>query len=271
MYFNENSNKLGKNYLKNMQQFPFSVKQAKQLHKEGRADKLHGSLDNGLLKAAVYGANDGIITTFAVVAGVAGAGLSPQIVLILGIANMIADGLSMGIGDYLGERSERKHLKHQFDIEKWEIKNLPEEEKTELFELLEANGVNSKDQQSLVSLITKYPKLWAKVGFIEEMGVAPEFESGIWKSGVVTFVAFVIAGSLPLLPYFLEFLGLPILASHQFISSIVSTAAALFTVGSLRTFITKGRWWWNGIEMLSIGAVAAVAAYFLGAWIEKMV
>jgi VIT1/CCC1 family predicted Fe2+/Mn2+ transporter len=165
-----------------------------------------------LVKAAVYGANDGIITTFAVVAGVAGAGLAVNVVLILGIANLIADGCSMGVGDYLGERSENRLRKHQ-------------------------KG--------------KYQK------------------KGLWKTGVLTFIAFVIAGALPLLPYILGVAGFHLVTEHnQFLLSIVSTAFALFFVGSLRTVVTKGRWWLNGIEMLSIGAIAAVIAYFLGAVIE---
>ena len=168
-----------------------------------------------LLKAAVYGANDGIVTTFAVVAGVAGAGLAPKIVIILGIANMIADGLAMGFGDYLGERSEQSMREK-----------------------------NDDDHST---------------------------ENGLWKSGAVTFVAFVIAGSFPLLPYFFRALGLPISADSQFNLAILSTATALFIVGALRTKFSNKSWLGGGIEMLLVGAIAASAAYFLGAWIESMV
>lgn len=247
------------------------VQEAKELHKIGKAEKLHGGLNNGLLKAAVYGANDGIVTTFAVVAGVAGAGLSPSIVLILGVANLIADGISMGVGDYLGERSERKHKKLQYAIEKWEIQHIPKEEKAELVEYFTKRDVSQKEANELADMITKYPKLWTELGFIDEMGVVPDFEESIWKTGAMTFLAFLLAGSLPLLPYFLEFLGAPIKDSQQFGLSIISTACTLFLVGSLRTLITKGRWWLNGLEMLSIGAVAASAAYFVGNIVENLV
>lgn len=165
-----------------------------------------------LLKASVYGANDGIITTFAVVAGVQGAGLAPRIVIILGIANMIADGLSMGFGDYLGERSEQRLLKQQG--EKHQIK-------------------------------------------------------GLWQTGLLTFISFVIAGALPLLPYFLGALGFPLILQYQFVLSIISTLSALFLIGSMRTVLTKGAWWKNGFEMLGIGAIAATVAYLLGAVVES--
>jgi vacuolar iron transporter family protein len=172
------------------------------------------NIDPKFLKAAVYGANDGIITTFAVVAGVAGAGLSVKVIIILGIANMIADGVSMGFGDYLGERSEQRLRRQQKDSFK----------------------------------IT-----------------------GLWKTGLVTFVAFVLAGSLPLMPYFIGLLGSVQVIANQFTLSIFSTAFALFLVGGLRTFFIKGSWWKNGLEMLSVGAIAAAIAYLLGMWVETLI
>ena len=167
-----------------------------------------------LLKAAVYGANDGIITTFAVVAGVSGAGLSPRIIVILGIANMVADGLSMGVGDYLGEKSEQQLRK----VNKSKFKT-----------------------------------------------------KGLWKTGAVTFASFVFAGSLPLLPYVARSFGIPVPLERQLFLSVISTAMALFFIGSLRTVLTKGIWWKNGLEMLSVGAIAASFAYGIGYYIETLI
>lgn len=167
------------------------------------------------IKAAVYGANDGIITTFAVVSGVAGAQLSASIVLILGIANMVADGVSMGVGDYLGEKSEHRVRKIQ----------------------------NKKYQ-------------------------TPE---RLWLTGLITFVAFVMAGSLPLTPYLVGMFDLNFDPSWQFPASIMATGLTLFSVGSARTIVTKGHWFRNGLEMLLIGALAAIIAYGLGVYIEKLV
>jgi vacuolar iron transporter family protein len=253
-----------------MTSIPFTPAEAKRLHQKGRGDEIHGRFNTGLLKAAVYGANDGIVTTFAVVAGVAGAGLPPTVILILGVANMVADALSMGLGDYLGERSERRHQEYQYKIEKWEIEHIPNEEKKELAYFFKTKGVSGSDQESLVQIVSKYPKLWADLGFIDEMGVVAEFGKGLWKTGAMTFFAFILAGSLPLLPYFLEALGAPIPVEKQFLASIVSTVFTLFFVGSLRTFITKGRWWWNGLEMLGVGSIAAIAAFIMGAGVERL-
>ena len=248
-----------------------NVATAKELHKTGHASKLHGRFQSGLLKAVVYGANDGIVTTFAVVAGVSGAGLAPAVILILGIGNMIADGLSMGLGDFLGERSERRHMQHQYKIESWETKNIPEEEREELCVFFKKYDVQKPEAKQLADIITKNPKLWTMLGFVDEFGIAPNFEKGLWKSGLITFISFVVAGSLPLLPYILGALGAPIPLEHQFSISIFATVTSLFFVGSLRTLITKGDWWKNGFEMLFIGTIAASAAYFVGAVIESVV
>lgn len=169
------------------------------------------------MKSAVFGANDGIITTFAVVAGVMGAGLSPKIILVLGVANMMADAVSMGIGDFLGEKSEQrlKKVRHE--------------------------GYKKK---------------------------------GIWKSGLVTFVAFVLAGCLPLLPFVVQFmLGLKWSVNMQFLLSISATMGAMFLVGSSRTLVLghDKAWWQNGLEVLSMGAVAAGVAYGLGYGVEQLV
>lgn len=165
------------------------------------------------LRAAVYGASDGIVTTFAVVAGATGAKLPSAIVLILGISNLVADGLSMGASDFLGERSQRK--------------------------LKQANHHSDLD----------FPP--------------------VWHTGLITFVAFVVAGALPLLPFTVPFFGLSF--AHPFFVSVVATAITLFLVGSLRTSFIKGHWWLNGLEMLLVGSLAATTAYFLGYFVEQLI
>jgi len=165
-----------------------------------------------LLRAAVYGANDGIVTTFAVVAGVAGAGLSHNIIIVLGLANMFADGLSMGLSDYLGEHSEqrmRKQLKGEYE------------------------------------------------------------EDQLWHTGFVTFIAFIVAGFFPLIPYLTGFVGLTIPEENRFFLAICTTAFSLFLAGSLRTIMTGGAWIRNGLEMLSIGMLAAAASYTIGWLIDS--
>ena len=158
----------------------------------------------------VFGANDGIVTTFAVVSGVTGAALSPRVAIILGIANLAADGFAMGAGNYLGMRSEQEL-----------------QERT-------TGQVNE--------------------GRIHALG-----------HGAAIFAAFVLAGSVPLLPY------LFVAGDSIFLLSCVATAATLFTVGSLRTIVTRGRWFVSGIEMLVVGSAAAGVSYLIGYLLRKLI
>ena len=156
----------------------------------------------------VYGANDGILTSFAVVAGVTGGSLSSGIVLIVGLANLFADGLSMGVGNYLSIRARESALEQQ---------------------------------------------------------QRPEEESWPGRHGLATFVAFVVAGAVPLLPYFVAS------AERPFALAAASAMAALFAVGAGRTLVTASRWWVSGLEMLTLGAAVAAVAYGTGAAIARVV
>lgn len=161
------------------------------------------------IRDVIYGANDGIITTFAVVAGVTGGALSPRAVLIVGAANLIADGLSMGVGNYLSIRSQESAL---------------------------------------------------------EAAQQPEQEARPARHGFATFLAFLVIGALPLMPYVL-----PDLAVTRFGLSVFLTLAALFAVGASRALVTADRWWTAGLEMLLLGVVVAAAAYGAGAFVAGLV
>jgi vacuolar iron transporter family protein len=186
--------------------------------KSSKNDKLiFMRIPDRYLKGAVLGASDGIVTTFAVVAGVVGAGFATEIIIVLGIANMVADGISMAIGDFLGERSiTRMH---------------------------ENNGGKKTRKAS--------------------------YNEGV--TSIITFISFIVAGTLPLLPYLAILFGVNILQESQFLLSVVATLTAMFFVGSLRTYIIKGNWLRNGLEMLFVGSIAAIAAYTLGAYIENFI
>jgi vacuolar iron transporter family protein len=180
--------------------------------------------DPSLMKAAVYGANDGIITTFAVMAGVVGAQLSPNVVIILGFANLFADGLSMGLGDYLGEKSERK-LRN---------KNAP----------------------------TEHPCKLAQEGGIPCNCDFDDNKGPVWATGLVTFISFIIAGFAPIFPFILN--AIFNLGINQSLVSLLTTGVTLFAVGAARTTFIGGRVWKNGLEMFAVGMLAALVAFGLG-------
>ncbi|MFN3328531.1 MAG: VIT1/CCC1 transporter family protein, partial [Fervidobacterium pennivorans] len=242
----------------------------KQLHSEEEIGKepWHKTEQGKYIGQAVYGASDGIVTTFAAISGVAGANLSPTIALIVGLANLFADGLSMAIGDYLSEKSERDYIKAEKEREMWEIENLPEAERLEIYEIYKRKGLNSPKLENLVDAITSDKNIWVETMLHEELGLF-EDDSSPLKSALVTFFAFVIAGFMPLVAYVFA-LQSPFINQYQFIISCVITGVTLFVVGGLRQIVTGVKWFVGGLEMLMIGGLSAFVAYFVG-WLLKTV
>ncbi|MFW9998113.1 MAG: VIT1/CCC1 transporter family protein, partial [Candidatus Odinarchaeota archaeon] len=217
------------------------------------------------IKSVVYGGLDGIITTFAVVAGVTGAALSAGIVLILGLANLIADGLSMAIGDYLSTKAEREYQEDERRREAWEVENYPEGEKQELVELYMEKGLTKEDASSIVSIISRNKSAWIDIMMVEELGILESDESPV-KNALVTFISFAVFGSIPLVVYILS-LFIPLLMENPFFIFFVActmTGLTLFALGALKVRVTGKKWFVSGFEMLVVGGLAAIAAFGIG-------
>jgi len=214
------------------------------------------------LADAILGATDGIVTTFAVVAGAAGAYLSPGIVLIMGFANLLADGFSMAVGNYLGARSQQEYWREERQREIWEIEHLPQAEREEIRRLYRRKGFEGETLERIVATITSDKQRWVDEMMREELGIQ-EGRIAPFMSGLVTFVAFVLAGLLPLLSYVWLFFS-PSLKPGAFLLSLGLTAIALFAVGAARCFMTRRSWWQSGLEILAIGGLAAACAYVVG-------
>jgi len=211
------------------------------------------------IKDMIYGANDGIITTFAVVAGVAGASLSPGIVILIGVANLLADGFSMAASNYLGTKSELELFKRELSVEREEMRTAPEKEKEEIREILASKGYRGDDLEKMAELIFKNEKFWVDLMMQEELHMAPAESYRPRGGAAVTFLSFVFAGALPILPYIFIANG-----QNTFKYAVILTALTLFLVGSSRSFFIKRKWYINGSEMLFIGGFAAVIAYVVG-------
>lgn len=227
-----------------------------------QAEERHQHEHGQYVKSAVYGGLDGIITTFAVVAGVAGAALSPAIVLILGFANLIADGLSMAIGDYLSTKAELDYGKAERRRETWEVENYPEGEKREMVELYVAKGMTEEDARTVVDIFARHKSTWVDVMMIEELGIVETDESP-WRNALVTFFSFALFGLVPLLAY-VAVQVVPVLKIPTFPIACLMTAATLFALGALKVRITGRSWFKSGMETLLVGGTAAVAAYAIG-------
>ncbi|MBX2821595.1 MAG: VIT1/CCC1 transporter family protein [Rhodothermaceae bacterium] len=221
------------------------------------------SSDGGrYIKSTIYGGLDGIITTFAVVAGVAGASLSSGIVLILGFANLLADGISMAIGDYLSTKAEVEYADSKRQIEAEAIDENPGDVKKELTSLFVDKGITEEDAEILESIYARYKHICLDVVMLEKWGVVKEKESPVMNA-LVTFASFVLFGFMPLAAY-LAAHYIPALGAHTFLVASVITALTLFILGVQKIRFSDRSWLASGFEMLIIGGVAAVVAYAIG-------
>ena len=216
------------------------------------------------IKDIVYGASDGIITTFAIVAGVAGADLGSNAIIILGLANLAADGFSMAASNYLGSRSERQLMDNEHRVEQREIAEIPDEEQKEVRGIFLHYGYGASDAETLSELVKKNKRFWLDFMMRYELGFNPDQGDGR-SSAFFTFAAFVCAGFLPLIPFIF------FSSASIFIVSAAATALALFGVGALRYLVTGKHWFTSGLEMLFVGGIAASIAYALGLAISRIV
>jgi vacuolar iron transporter family protein len=240
-----------------------ALERLKQSH---TADAVSRRLESGpsqsYLKDFIYGGIDGAVTTFAVVSGVAGAGLSEGVIIILGLANLIADGFSMGISNFLGTRAEQQHREETRAQEHQHIDLFPEGEKEEIRQIFQQKGFSGEDLERIVETITEDRDRWVDTMIQEEHGL-PLTSPNPWKAALATFAAFVVVGSVPLIVFVWN--GLTSLeVPNPFLVSALSTAAAFFGVGELKGRILNQKFGHDGLETLIVGSSAAILAYGIG-------
>ena len=230
------------------------------------ASELHGHRLGPYIQDIVYGGNDGIVTTFAVVAGTMGADLPHFIIIILGLANLLADGISMGTGSYLSIKSERDHYRRIRKEEEEEIKEDPAMERAEVEMYFEKKGFEGEDLKRVVDVITNDKNVWLDTMMCEEHSLTSDTAKKPLPHGLSTFISFVIFGSIPLLPYIFG-----IARDMRFTIAVVATIAALIILGFTRSYITKERLFRGPIEILTVGALGAIAAYSIGVALKSIV
>lgn len=241
----------------------------KSTHTPGQiAERLEGGPDSVYLKDFIYGAIDGAVTTFAVVAGVAGAGLSSGIIIILGFANLLADGFSMAISNYLGTRAENQLRGKVRAREMDEIIKYPQGEREEIRQIFAAKGFEGKLLEDVVDVITADRDRWVDTMLLEEHGMLIE-DHNATKGGIATFVAFCVVGLIPLLPYLANWLAEGAIAA-PFLWSSVLTGIAFLVVGAMKARFINQSWLLSSLETLAIGGVAAVLAYGVGVLLKGL-
>jgi len=220
----------------------------------------------GSLRAAVLGANDGLVSNLSLIMGVAGASMPGRSVLITGIAGLLAGGASMAIGEWLSVQSSREMYERQVSLEKDEIKNNPQEEEKELVMIYEAKGLTRSEAENAAAKIMSNPDISADTLAREELGIDPEELGGSPYRAAATSLCLFAAGAIfPLFPYF--FLS----GYTAVIASVILSAIALFIIGAIVTIFTGKSLLFSGGRQIALGLISALITFVIGALIGTAV
>ncbi len=233
------------------------------------AKRLADGPDSIYLKEFIYGAVDGAITTFAIVAGVAGAGMSAGVIIILGFANLLADGFSMAVSNFLGTRAENQHRVKVRQMELDEIEKFPEGEAEEVRQIFAMKGFEGQLLEDAVEVITSDNEKWIDTMLQEEHGMSLQAHNA-FKAGLATFVAFCLVGFVPLITYVANWIS-PGLISNPFGWSAAMTGVAFFWVGAVKGKFVSHYWLLSGLETVVVGGIAASMAYGVGVLLKGLV
>lgn len=234
--------------------------------REAISRRLSSSTNHTFLKDFVYGSVDGSVTTFAIVAGIAGASLSSGIVLILGFANLIADGFSMAAGNYLGTKAENDRRDAITKEERRHIELIPEGEREEVRQIYERQGFSGEHLEHIVEVITSDDERWVATMLQHEHGLSSGAVNPI-GAALVTFFSFITVGIIPILVYVID-LFYPM--NNLFAYSCALTGLSFFLIGSFKSIFTTSTWIRSGLETFLIGSVAAFVAYSIGYLLRGM-
>jgi len=232
-------------------------------HPDAIRARLGAERRHSYLGDAVLGGIDGCVTTFAVVAGALGAGFPRLVVVILGFANLLADGFSMAAGNFLGTKSQREQVEKTRAMEERQIEEDPEGEREEIRQIFASKGFAGDDLERVVDVITRDRRLWVDTMLTEEHSLQVHGPSPV-RAGAATFLAFLLVGFVPLAPFLVP--RLP--ESRMFAASIAATAVAFLSVGVGKGIVLRRPLFRAGVETLLIGGGAAVLAYVVGSWLR---
>jgi len=219
----------------------------------------NGAAGNAL-RAGVFGVNDGLVSNAALIYGVAGAAPEPSIIVLTGVAGLLAGAFSMASGEYVSVRSQREMFEYQIGLERDELDEYPQEEAAELALIYSAKGMDATEARRLADTLMQDPERALDTLAREELGLNPDELGSPWVAAISSFAAFTAGAALPLLPFLFGYdRALPV--------SIGLTALGLFVVGASMSLFTGRHALLSGLRMLGIGGAAGLATYFIGAWL----
>lgn len=216
----------------------------------------HRDVTGGWLRPAVFGMNDGLVSNFALIAGVAGGGVAAHTVALAGMAGLFAGAFSMGSGEYVSVAAQSELAQAEIDIEKYEIKHRPEAELRELALLYEARGVDPETAGLVAAQLSADPEQAWRIHAREELGINPDDLPSPWTAAISSFVAFSFGALVPLLPY--------LLGGARLLVPLVLSLVTLFLTGALVSRFTNRTWWYSGLRQAVLGGAAAAVTYGVG-------
>ena len=220
----------------------------------------HNGASGNALRAGVFGVNDGLVSNAALIFGVAGAAPEPAIIVLTGVAGLLAGAFSMAAGEYVSVRSQREMFEYQIGLERDELEKYPQEEAAELALIYAAKGMDAAEARRLADTLMQDPERALDTLAREELGLNPDELGSPWVAASSSFVAFTVGAALPLLPFLFGH-------SAPLTTSIALTALGLFAVGASMSLFTGRHALLSGLRMLGIGGAAGLATYFIGAWL----
>lgn len=221
-------------------------------HRGGRA--------GNALRAGVFGVNDGLVSNAALIYGVAGATQEATVIVLAGVAGLLAGAFSMAAGEYVSMRSQREMFEYQIGLERDELETYPEEEAAELALIYAAKGMPADEARRVADTLMQDPARALDALAREELGLNPDELGSPWLAAGASFAAFTAGAALPLAPFLFG-------RGEALAASVVLTALGLFAVGASMSLFTGRHAFASGLRMLGIGGAAALATYFIGAWL----
>jgi len=225
--------------------------------------------ESASIRDVVFGFGDGINTSLGIVAGVGGALIGPDVVILAALIGMFTGAKAMAVQNYLAVKSHREILESEIKREEFEIKNMPERERQEIEQVYSQKGFTGDDLKLVVDKITSNKDVWLKTMLTEELGLNLEIIGSPLRGALVMFGAFLLGGILPILPYFVVKAG--IISSLTAIGiAIVISITSSFIVGALKSKLAKKNWIKGGIEMAALGTGIALIGYGIGAEVTRV-
>jgi vacuolar iron transporter family protein len=216
----------------------------------------HADVSGGWLRAAVFGAMDGLVTNTALVAGVGGGGAAPRAIVLAGVASLVAGAISMALGEFTSVRTQNEQLDLEVEKERRELARNPEGELAELVQMLRDRGVEHDLAREVAVQLSQDPETALRLHVVAELGLNPEDKPSPRVAAASSFLTFATGALIPLLPYLL---GVSLLWA-----ALLCGGLGLLAAGALSARFTPRPWWYAGLRQLLFGAVAAGVTYVIG-------